>query len=80
MKPEILIQFDLSKVYLQDLFEIEKLFAKNGITFDTGTGFGKRDWQWDFSLEGPIEVTVNVKKGEKDVRKKTSTSSKSSKG
>ena len=61
IRPDVNVSFDLGKINIEDLFEIERLLAKNGITFDTGSGFGKRDWQWDWSLEGPIEVIVNIK-------------------
>jgi len=57
-KPKIGISFDLSKVNIDDLFEIERLLLKNGISFDTGAGMGHRDWEWDWSLKGPVKVTV----------------------
>lgn len=53
------ISFDTSKLGrkgLDTLFEIEKKFREIGITFDTGGGMGQRDWEWDFSLEGPVKV------------------------
>lgn len=56
------IHFDLSKVDRQDIFEIEKLLNKNGIYFDTGAGCGNRDWEWDWSLRGPVEVRFKRKK------------------
>lgn len=28
-----------------------------GISFDTGSGFHGRDWEWDWSLRGPISVS-----------------------
>ncbi|WP_291442829.1 hypothetical protein [Desulfovibrio sp.] len=55
------IHFDLSKVDMKDIFEIEKLLNKNGIHFDTGAGCGKRTWEWDFSLSGPVEVCFKRK-------------------
>ena len=58
---EVGIHFDLRKVNQKDLFEIEKLLSKNGIHFDTGAGCGKRDWEWDFSLRGPVEVRFKRK-------------------
>ena len=36
--------------------EIERLFRDMGIGFDTGMGPDGRDWEWDFSLKGPISV------------------------
>ena len=59
---EVGIHFDLSKVDRDDLFEIEKLLHKNGIHFDTGAGCGKRAWEWDFSLRGPIDVRFKRKR------------------
>jgi hypothetical protein len=38
------------------LFEIEKRLRNMGIDFDTGMGFGGRDWEWDWSLKGPVNV------------------------
>jgi hypothetical protein len=37
-------------------YEIEKQFRDVGITFDKGLGVDGRDWEWDFSLSGPISV------------------------
>jgi len=44
MKKDILIQFDLGKVPIEKLFKIEELLHEIGVTFDTGAGFGCRDW------------------------------------
>jgi hypothetical protein len=38
------------------IYEIEKQFREVGITFDKGLGLDGRDWEWDFSLSGPISV------------------------
>lgn len=38
-------------------YEVEKQFREVGISFDSGLGFGGRDWEWDWSLQGPISVT-----------------------
>jgi hypothetical protein len=59
INPEVSIQFDISKLGqegLEKLFQIEKLFAELGIIFDTGGGCGGRDWEWDYSLSGPVKV------------------------
>jgi len=37
-------------------FEIEKALRNLGITFDICMGQGGCDWQWDYSLSGPISV------------------------
>jgi len=58
-KTEVVIQFDVNKLGtegMEKLHEIETLFMEMGITFDTGFGFGCRDWQWDWSLKGPVKV------------------------
>ena len=52
----VLIQIDLSKVNIKEVIEAEKALQKIGITFDAGAGFGFRDWEWDDSLNGPINV------------------------
>ena len=36
--------------------EIERTFREMGITFDKGMGCEGRDWEWDWSLQGPISV------------------------
>lgn len=38
------------------LAKIESALNEIGITFDKGIGFGGRDWEWDYSLKGPISV------------------------
>lgn len=38
------------------LHDAEVALHDAGISFDTGMGFGGRDWEWDFSLKGPISV------------------------
>ena len=53
---EVLINFDLSKIPIGKLFELEKLLSEMGISFDTGSDFKSRDWEWDWSLSGPVNV------------------------
>lgn len=57
-KAYITISFDLEKVSFDKLVKIEKMFADMGITFDTGAGGGFRDWEWDWSLKGPVDIIV----------------------
>jgi len=57
-KAYITRSFNLDKIPLDTLFEIEDLFADIGITFDTGTGGGSRDWEWDWSLKGPVDIII----------------------
>jgi len=56
---EVLIQFDMEKLGaegMQKLHQIEELLLEIGVSFDTGAGFGNRDWEWDWSLKGPVMV------------------------
>lgn len=62
MSDPVLIQFDLSKVPIGKIIHIEELLREVGIDFDRGSGFGCRDWQWDWSLSGPVQVTHLDKK------------------
>lgn len=36
--------------------EIEKQLSRMGIGFDSGMGCEGRDWEWDWSLSGPVRV------------------------
>jgi len=38
------IEFDTNKIPIDEIREIEKIFQRNGISFDTGQGAGWRDW------------------------------------
>lgn len=49
---------------LEHILEAEKHLRKAGVTFDTGYGFGCRDWELDWSLKGAY-VTKIRDKGEK---------------
>jgi hypothetical protein len=58
---EVRIEFDKTKVDMDKLFKIEEALSEIGITFDTGASIGDpdgdvRDWEWDWSLEGPVKV------------------------
>lgn len=58
---EVKVTFDMgsmSKGQLAALIEAEKNLGKAGIYFDRGSIPGdKRDWQLDWSLNGPVSVT-----------------------
>jgi hypothetical protein len=62
---EVKIVFDLKRVDLEKLFAIERLLREMGICFDTGGGCGGRDWEWDYSLQGPVKVLF---KGDREQR------------
>lgn len=38
------------------LVETEEALRRLGVGFDTGMGGDGREWEWDFSLSGPISV------------------------
>ncbi len=46
----------LEQLFSGSFFDAEKVFRTMGITFDTGMGEYGRDWEWDWSLKGPISV------------------------
>lgn len=53
--------FDASKVNYEDMCNLRSCFHKLGITFDSGAGFGDIDWEFDWSLKGPIKVVFTGK-------------------
>jgi len=72
MNPHIIISFDLEKLGDEGrakLFKIEKMFLDIGVSFDTGAGFGKRHWEWDWSLKGPVSINL-VNKAEEQLEDK----------
>ena len=46
-----------SSFYGSGIRDVEMKLYQMGVTFDTGMGYHGRDWEWDFSLSGPISVT-----------------------
>lgn len=53
------IHFDLSKVTMDELWNIETKLRRRGVSFDTGCTLapnGPREWHTDWSLEGPMSV------------------------
>jgi hypothetical protein len=53
---EVLIQIDMKKIPFEKIKIIEDAFHKANIHFDTGAGMGFRDWEFDWSLKGPIKI------------------------
>jgi len=49
---------DLTPEQLEHVFAAQAQLRKAGVSFDTGYAFGtrSRDWEWDWSLGGPVEV------------------------
>lgn len=52
---------DLDENTLEKVLQIERLLGELGITFDRGIGFGGRDWEWDWSLSGPVTVRAKTR-------------------
>lgn len=46
----------IQQLYSDTPAAVESALRDMGITFDTGMGDHGRDWEWDFSLAGPISV------------------------
>lgn len=51
------------------LYEVEKQMRDMDINYDTGIGCAGRDWEWDFSLKGPISVTFRSRATRPERRK-----------
>lgn len=47
---------DIEQLWRGAFAEAEHIFKEMGITFDTGMGCDGRDWEWDWSLKGPISI------------------------
>lgn len=43
-------------LYRSRMAEIEAALKEIGISFDRGGGYDGRDWEWDWSLKGPVSV------------------------
>lgn len=55
------------------LYDVQKQLNRMGIEFDTGCGPDGRDWEWDWSLRGPVRVKFrgHAKNPERRIRKET---------
>ena len=53
---EVLVRIDMSKVSSEKIEAIEDALHAADIHFDRGTDFKSRDWEWDWSLKGPIKI------------------------
>ena len=50
---EVLIKFPSpTEEQILHLFNAQDELAKAGVSFDTGSGCGSRDWEFDWSLKG----------------------------
>lgn len=52
------------------IYDIQSRLSNMGITFDTSCGLDGRDWEWDWSLSGPISIQFRgrAKRPDKRVR------------
>ncbi len=63
--PGLTIKFDLIKMTDDQqaaLRRAEQALSDAGIHFDTGTAYGRehtRDWEFDWSLQGPVSVEIS---------------------
>lgn len=46
----------VGRLFDGDLHYVEESLRLMGIKFDRGMGWEGRDWEWDYSLSGPISV------------------------
>jgi len=56
---EVQITFDISKMSAEQreaFYRARHELGKVGISFDTGTNGACFDWEWDWSLKGPVRV------------------------
>ena len=60
-KCQVLVCFDLDKAPLEKIFKVEKALHEIGVNFDTGAGCGKRYWEFDDSLSGPMQIKFKRK-------------------
>jgi hypothetical protein len=50
------------------LWEVEDRLRRMGLRFDTGMGLEGRDWEWDWSLSGPVSVRFRGRAKRPDLR------------
>ena len=57
------LQFDVSKMSVEDinkLHQAQSLLNEIGVVFDTGGTSEFRDWEFDWSLKGPVKVFLHA--------------------
>jgi hypothetical protein len=54
--PEAGLQAALAELDSSPLADTEAALSRLGVGFDKGMGPDGRDWEWDYSLRGPISV------------------------
>lgn len=58
----------LEDLHRGTFYKIERQLAEVGIEFDKGMGPDGRDWEWDWSLRGPISVTFRRRAKKPELR------------
>ncbi len=58
----VVVKFPVKGPDLLKVFEAEKLLLDAGVDFDTGYGFGVREWCFDWSLEGAVVYRLKMRK------------------
>lgn len=46
---------------METLWKAEDALKQIGLSFDKGTGHTGRDWEWDWSLRGPVKLAFRKK-------------------
>ena len=46
---------------IETLWRAEVALRQLGLSFDCGTGHNGRDWEWDYSLRGPVKLAFRRK-------------------
>lgn len=59
----------LRKLSSGALAEMERALGNLGIGFDRGMGCDGRDWEWDWSLSGPISIRFRSRATKPELRK-----------
>ena len=57
---EVRLVFDIKELGaegMEKLYKVQELLGELGVSFDTGSDGKYRDWEWDWSLSGPVKVT-----------------------
>ena len=52
----IIEENEFGGLFIGGFYDIEERLREMGISFDRGCGRDGRDWEWDYSLTGPISV------------------------
>jgi hypothetical protein len=50
------------------IFECQRILREAGISFDSGSGLEGRDWELDWSLQGPLRVTFRGRASKPELR------------